>query len=328
MRKQDMTRAQAEEALGLPDRYDKAQLRARFMELARRYHPDSSAANGIPEAEAQRRMVEVNRAYGLLKPLFDHSDAPVQRDLVGDDATVGSGVHVSYTGRHARRTQVDDSLFWDEEGRARDTVAAEEANGAADAEGHGLRRVLLGPVVPRVVMVALLALVWWRTFPLGEGGVSLPQEGSGLAGWAAWSARVVYPTYLLAMEALTGHLSGTLRDLVNGAVSLATGAHVEVRRKGAYRSSLSSLIEDEWFAPLLVPLALWLLAQAQLFPVGVSRYVWLALGAVVGLDALLALLGTGLAVSLSHRLADAVERRYVVARMDMLKRCGQWAADR
>jgi hypothetical protein len=64
LRKQDMTQAQAEKILDLPERYTKSDLRKRFMKLAQRYHPDNAATNGISPEVAQRKMTQVNKAYG------------------------------------------------------------------------------------------------------------------------------------------------------------------------------------------------------------------------------------------------------------------------
>ena len=110
-----MTQAQAEKILDLPERYTKSDLRKRFMKLAQRYHPDNAATNGISPEVAQRKMTQVNKAYALLKPLFeDDANATVQRDLVGGDpGRYGVGVHFDPMGRPARQTAVDDSLFWE-----------------------------------------------------------------------------------------------------------------------------------------------------------------------------------------------------------------------
>ena len=133
-----MTQAQAEKILDLPERYTKSDLRKRFMKLAQRYHPDNAATNGISPEVAQRKMTQVNKAYALLKPLFeDDANATVQRDLVGGDpGRYGVGVHFDPMGRHARQTAVDDSLFWDEHGNPRSAVAEKAANDAVDEIGR------------------------------------------------------------------------------------------------------------------------------------------------------------------------------------------------
>ena len=136
----------------------------------------------------------------------------------------------------------------------------------------------------------------------------------------------VYPTYFLAYEALTGHVSGVVREAINGAVSLATGVHVEVRKSGTYTSELTSLIQKQWYGPLILPLAAWVASLGLAQGAGWPRYVLLALGALMALDALLSTFGMGLADSVARHLGDAAEKWYVQARMDMLKRCGQWGS--
>lgn len=324
-----MTQAEAEEVLGLPERYDQGELRRHLTQLARRFHPDNAERNGIPASEAQEQMTRVNKAYATLKPLFDCGVRVVHRDLVGADPGRGDGVHFSPTGERVGRTQVDDSLFWDEDGNARGSSAVGRADAAADAQGHDLRRVLLGPVLMRVVLVALFALLWWRTFPLLGPGTPGHQEIPGLdpLAWARLSAAAIYPTYLLAYEVLTGNVSSALREAINGLVSYQTRVHVDIRRKGAYRSALSTLVETQLYGILVLPLALWLVGTGLSQPDGPARIVLLVAGAVVAVDVLLSTLGSGIASSLSHALGAAIERRYVVARMALLKRCGQWETD-
>lgn len=327
-----MTQAQAEKILDLPERYTKSDLRKRFMKLAQRYHPDNAATNGISPEVAQRKMTQVNKAYGLLKTLFeDDAAATVQRDLVGGDpGRYGVGVHFDPMGQHARQTAVDDSLFWDEHGNPRSAVAEKAANDAVDAAPgtHRLRRFLLGPVFLRLVAIALLALLWWNTFPFANGHDGLAQIARfrTLGDWLPLLCATIYPTYLLAYEVFAGHISGVLREGLNGIVTLATGVHVEVRRSGSYASELSSLIKKQWYGPLILPLAAWVASLGLAQGAGWPRYVLLALGALMALDALLSTFGMGLADSVARHLGDAAEKWYVQARMDLLKRCGQWGS--
>ncbi|EHF01566.1 hypothetical protein HMPREF1008_01190 [Olsenella sp. oral taxon 809 str. F0356] len=329
--RQDMTQAQAEEALELPDRYGKAELRAAFKRLAQEYHPDNAAKNGISPRFAQRKMTEVNKAYAVLKPLFEGDRATVQRDLVGGSVgRHGVGVHFDPAGRNSTRTQVDDSLFWDEEGNPRSAAAERDANAAADAPGHGLRRLLLGPWLIRSLLVLAFALLWYRTFPFVGGNEARFDLGpaAGLGDWARTVAACVYPSYLLLYELFAGHLSGTLREAANGLVSHVTRIHVEVRRQGAYQSSLADLIEKQWYGILMLPLVLvvcdWALARQDV----AQRMAILVLAALLGLDALLSCFGSGVANGIARRLAQAVEKRYVTARMELLRRCGQWSSGR
>lgn len=334
MPKRDMTQSEAEEILGLPERYDRRELRHRFMALAQKYHPDNAARNGIDESVAQRKMTEVNKAYGLLKEYFeDNREATLHRDLVGGvEGAYGVGVHYSPTGEKVGKTQVDDSLFWDEDGNPRSAVAEEQANAAADAAPgtHRLRRFLLGPVFLRVVCVCALALVWWLTFPFVNGNNARHDIGptAGALDYLAWISAMVYPTYFLVYEALSGHISGAIREAANGIASLATGVHVNIRSSGAYTSELTSLIQNQWYGPLLMPLAALIVIEALAWPG--AGWPWqkvalLALGAFVSVDSLLACFGSGAACAAAHALGEAVEKRYVTARMSMLKRCGQWA---
>ena len=224
---------------------------------------------------------------------------------------------------HARR-------FMDEHGNPRSAVAEKAANDAVDAAPgtHRLRRFLLGPVFLRVVCVAALALLWWNVFPWA-GGRARSFDVSRLhtlADWVPLLCAAIYPTYFLAYEVLTGHVSGVLREAINGAVSLATGVHVEVRKSGTYTSELTSLIQKQWYGPLILPLAAWVASLGLAQGAGWPRYVLLALGALMALDALLSTFGMGLADSVARHVGDAAEKWYVQARMDLLKRCGQWGS--
>ncbi len=329
--RQDMTQAEAEEALELPERYGRAELRASFKRLAQEYHPDNASRNGHSPKFAQRKMTEVNRAYATLKPLFEGDRATVQRDLVGGSVgRHGVGVHFDPSGTSSARTQVDDSLFWDEDGNPRSSAAERDANAAADAPGHGLRRVLLGPWLLRVLFVAAFVLLWLLTFPFVGDNASRFDLGptAGLGDWARTLSACVYPSYLLLYELFVGHLSGAVREAINGLVSYATRTHVEVRRQGAYQSSLADLIEKQWYGILLLPLVPQVVEWALARQDATQRTALLALAALVGLDALLSCFGSGIANGLARRLAQAVEKRYVTARMELLRRCGQWTSGR
>lgn len=328
-----MTQAQAEEVLQLPERYGKAELRRQFKAFAQEYHPDNAARNGISEKFAQTRMTEVNKAYATLKPLVDAAGprVSIHRDLVGGSrGHNGVGVHHNPDGSASVRTQVDDSLFWDEEGNPRSAVAESEANAAADAPGHALRRFLLGPWFLRLILVALFALVWWLNFPL------LPRNAArfdmsataSLSSWASVVASAVYPSYLLLFELFAGHISGALREVLNGIVSNLTRVHVEVRRKGSYQSSVSSLLEKQVYGILELPVSLALLARGLAEADAGWHLAYLVLAGIFLVDLLIGFFGAGIANGLARWLAERAEKRYVTLRMDMLKRCGQWAGGR
>lgn len=330
-RRPDMTQAEAEKILDLPERYGKGDLRQAFKALAQEYHPDNAARNGISQKFAQQHMIEVNRAYATLKRLFDANPTQtIHRDLVGGAAgSKGVGVHFAPSGDRSVETQVDDSLFWDEDGNPRSAVMENEANAAADAPGHGLRRTLLGPVLLRLVFIVLLGLVWWRTFPLlpdNRANFDMSPTAS-LSSLVAVLIAVVYPSYFLLYEVFSGGFSGTVREVINGIVSNATHVHVEVRRKGSYRSSLSGLVRDQVYGLLELPLAA-LSAVRGMDAVGTSQIVCFVVAGVLVVDALLGFFGTGVVVSVARWLSDLIEKHYVTMRMNMLKRCGQWASGR
>lgn len=70
--RQDMTRSEAERALGLPECYGMADVRRAFKGRAQRYHPDNARRNGFSETFAQQKMTEVNKAYALLRLSLIH----------------------------------------------------------------------------------------------------------------------------------------------------------------------------------------------------------------------------------------------------------------
>ena len=77
--RQDMTRPEAERALGLPERYGIADVRRAFKGRAQKYHPDNARRNGFSETFAQQKMTEVNKAYALLRHLFDDGSVETLR---------------------------------------------------------------------------------------------------------------------------------------------------------------------------------------------------------------------------------------------------------
>ena len=121
--------------------------------------------------------------------------------------------------------------------------------------------------------------------------------------------------------------SGAVREIVNGIVSNVTRVHVEVRRKGSYRSSLSGFVRNQVYGLLELPLAA-LSAVRGMDVAGTSQIVRFVAAGVLVVDALLGFFGTGIVVSAARWLSDLIEKHYVTMRMDMLKRCGQWASAR
>ena len=84
--REDMTRFEAEEILDLPERYGMAEVRSAFKELAQKYHPDNAARNGISPELAQKKMTEVNKAYGYMRSLFAKGQVgSLHRDYAGGD---------------------------------------------------------------------------------------------------------------------------------------------------------------------------------------------------------------------------------------------------
>ncbi|WP_058269944.1 J domain-containing protein [Olsenella massiliensis] len=328
--RQDMTRSRAEEVLDLPERYGMADVRAAFKRLALEYHPDNAERNGISKKFAQRRMTEVNKAYAHLRSLFAETDVTLlHRYLVGAaSGRRGVGVHYAPTGTTRVTTQVDDALFWDEQGNPRSAQATNAANAAADAPGHALRRLLLGPVLLRALVVLALAVVWWRLFPfVGSNAARYDLSAQApLTELADALAAVVYPSYFVLYELVTGHVSGTLREAANGLVSLVTREHVEVHGGGAYRSDASSLVEGQVYPLLELPLAVWLLVRGMPTIEGQAQLAYLVPGALVTVDLLIGFFGSGVVMGLSRWLAALIERRYVTLRMALLKRCGQWGS--
>ena len=204
-----LTKGAAEELLELPQRYTKEDLKKAYTALARIYHPDAAKRQGIDVEEASRIMADANRAYDGLKHQFDeYPDRVISRDEPGittgfagvdwnggasGSASSGAGVYGSYD------PSADPWDFVDDLG----------ADPIPQKPPLSVRSVLLGPVVLRVLFIALFAWLWWCTFPL------LPQNASRFVPAPAWTlldvaraaAAVIYPTYVLLYEAFSGYVS-------------------------------------------------------------------------------------------------------------------------
>lgn len=335
-----MSKEEAEELLDLPETYTKADLRRRYAAVAREYHPDVARRRGHTPAEAQRMMADANIAYTYLLGLFDgEGEQRIRRGAWGGFAG-GSGIESGFAGADWRQgvdesgasawgrpysysEGAEDDHFWD--------FAQDAGQGEGEPQARGVpvtpRTVLLGPVVLRVALVALLARAWWTCFPLlPHNVVGYPFPGSDVAGWARLLAASVYPTYLLVYEAITGYLSGLVREVLNGLVSLVTGRYVDLRpRTATYGCSLYKLLKNQVWAVLMVPVVVWLAGRAVLpGPWDLARVACAVAAVVLGVDTLAACVRGGFVNTWSSAAAEWVEARYLMLRKRVLVRCGQW----
>ena len=328
MPRDDMTREAAEEILELPRRYTKEDLRRSYTEMARRYHPDAAAKHHFDAAAAQTRMVEANKAYELLKRQFKErpdrvvervSAAGIAQGFAGVDwnggasgsASSGAGVYGSYD------PSADPWDFVDDLG----------ADPVPQKPPLSVRSVLLGPVVLRVLFIALFAWLWWCTFPL------LPQNASRFVPAPAWTlldvaraaAAVIYPTYVLLYEAFSGYVSDFVREVLNGVVSWVMRSYVDLRpRSASYGCALYKLLHEQYYALLMLPGALALaglcVAETQL-PI---KIVYGVLAGALSLDTLAAVTRGGFVNVWTTALSERVEARYLLIRASLLRHCGQW----
>lgn len=312
-----MTREAAEEILELPSRYNKEELRRAYTDLARRYHPDAAAKGHFDPAAAQARMVEANKAYELLKRQFtDMPDRVIERGFGGIARGFAgvdwrAGVYDSYD------PGADPWDFADDWG----------TEPPPEKPPLSVRSVLLGPVVLRVVFVALLGWIWWRNFPLlpHNMGRFFPEGAWTLLDVARLVSAMVYPTYLLIYEAVSGYISGFVREVLNGLLSLVIGRYVDLRpRSSSYGCALYKLLHEQVYSLLLAPAVLYLAAacvgEEQIIP----KIMLGVLALVLGVDALAAVTRGGFVNVWSSALAEWVEARYLLIRARILKRCGQW----
>lgn len=319
MRRPDMTPEAAEEILGLPQRYTKEELRRAYTDMARKYHPDAARQQHMDPAAAQARMVEANKAYKVLKEEFAlMPDRIVQRSA--------SGIAGGFAGVDWRAGTADP---FDESADPWDFANDWSTEAPPEKVPLSVRSVLLGPVVLRVLFVALFAWLWWCNFPL------LPHNMGRFMVTGEWTimdvarlvAACVYPSYLVVYEAVSGYISGFVREVLNGLVSWITRRYVDLRPKSSsYGCSLYKLLREQVYVLLLIPIVLYLAAvcaNETVLPIKIAVGV---LAVALGIDTLAACTRGGFINVWSSALAERVEDLYLLARARLLKHCNQWGA--
>ncbi len=321
--RQDMTREAAEEILELPRRYTKEDLKHAYTELARTYHPDAASKGHLDPAEAQRIMVEANKANATLKPLFaDEPDRVVER--VG---MLNAGVFGGYEGvdwRAGAHADVGDEDPWS-------FVDEWTSEPAPEKVPLCPRSVLLGPVLLRVLFIAVFAFLWWRTFPLLSHNLGryVPAGSWTFYDVFVLVAGMVYPSYLLVYESLTGYLSNFVREILNGAVSWLTRRYLDLRpHTPSYGCALYKLMRNQVYALLMGPLVLWLASCSERAQTPLGKVAFCVLAVVLGIDTLAACVHGGYINTWTSALAERVEARYLLLRASLLRRCGKWGASR
>lgn len=313
-----MTKEAAEEILELPRRYTKEDVRRAYTELARRYHPDAAARHHFDPDLAQRRMVEANKANEVLKQEFALDSSRVV-------TRVAEGIESGFAGVdwRAGAADPDEGLKAD----PWDIADTWETPVEEQAVPRTVRTVLLGPVVLRVVCIGLLALWWWRVFPLLPHNVDsyVPAGEWRLLDVARLVAAMVYPTYAVAYELISGYVSDLIREVLNGVVSWITRNYVDLRPKTAsYGCALYKLIREQVYALLLAPLVVYVVAACLLQTSWAAKVALGVVAALLGVDALAACAQGGFVNVWSAALAEWVENRYLLVRASLLKRCGAW----
>lgn len=336
---QDMTKEGAEQILGVPEQYNQEMLRKAYTRLARVYHPDRAAESGLTQAQAQAKMVQVNKAYQFLRGQFEGGNANrmvvrgtwetaaassgIESGFAGVDWRADYGTHNYGTYAHSDEWNQDetDDGFWN---------FADEGAQAADAKVPvTLRTILLGPVVLRVVFIGLFAWLWWRTFPLvNDNLASYPVEaaltGSGLLSIARLLAGLVYPTYVLVYEIFAGYVSNLVREILNAGFSWLVRRYYDLRPKSSsYGCALNKIISNQLWTLLLIPVVVWL-AGLSLSASGAEQIVLGIVALALGIDALAAVVHGGFVNVWTSGLAERVESAYLVLRQHLLKRCNQW----
>lgn len=311
-----MTKEAAEDILELPRRYGKDDVRRAHAELARRYHPDAIAQKHYDPQVAEASMVEVNKAYDLLKRQFVGAG-----DLVVERAS--SSIAAGFAG-------VDWRVVEDVPNDADDPWAFVDEWGVEPPPERvplSVRSVLLGPQVLRVAFVISFGWLWWHAFPLLPHNLNrfIPDGSWTMFDVARLVAAMVYPTYLLVYEFVSGYVSGFVREVLNGLVSFITGTYVDLRsHTSSYGCALYKLIHEQVYALLMAPVVLYLVAWCVEVDAGAMRIVIGVLAALLGIDALAACVRGGFVNVWSAALADRVEDQYLLIRARLLMRCGKW----
>lgn len=357
-----MSKGKAEEILGLPQRYTKADLRHRYAALTREFHPDVAERNGHSAQEAQVRMADINRAYEYLRDLFaGDPSATLTRSPIGSTvepgfADVDRRADARPAGKHMRREP--EPSYADDPGRGRqagyvnyndyfdyadyfgrvdyasmsdeefwDFVRNEEPASAPQEVPVNAQTVLLGGYVLRAVFVLLFALVWWRTSPvLPMNQAAYQFGGSALQSAARLVAGLVYPTYLVAYEVLTGNISALVREAINDAISWATGTYYDLRPKTSSSfCALHKLVSDQLWAVLMAPAVLLVAAKvAGMGAWGPAKVGLCAVAVLLGVDTLAACVRGGLVNLWTSALGERVETAYLNAHARLMRRCGTW----
>lgn len=308
-----MSKEAAEEILGLPSRYTKADLRRAYTKLARRYHPDAAAKQHLDPAMAQRLMVEANQANDVLKRQFDRRPrAVIERGVSSADVSGTGGGRPNFYDVYANENVWESSEGW----------SSEPVQGRPPLS---VRSVLLGPVVLRVLLTVLFAWIWWQTFPLlgHNQGRYFPDGAWTLMDVAHLVAGVVYPSYLLLYEGVSGLISGFIREVLNGLVSWLSGRYVDLRpHSSSYGCALYKLLREQVYALILAPIALYLAALCMGAENTVAKVAFGLVAGLLAFDTLAAFVHGGLINVWTSALAERVEAAYLLIRRRILSRCG------
>lgn len=321
--RQDMTQEAAEEILELPHRYTREDLKHAHADIARTYHPDAVGQGHLDPAEAQRIMVEANKAYATLKPLFvEQPDRVVERAGMWEAGIAGGYAQVDWrAGAHAAEGDEDPWSFVEDWG----------AEPAPEKVPLSVRSVLLGPVVLRILFICGFAYLWWHTFPLLSHNLPryVPAGSWTLHDVFVLVAAMVYPSYLLVYETLSGYISNFVRESLNGIVSWVTRRYVDLRpHSSSYGCALYKLLREQVYALLMGPVVLWLASMCASVSSPLFKAVFLVAAVLLGIDALAACAHGGYVNTWSSALSERVEARYLLLRADLLRRCGKWGGDR